>query len=404
MDVKSIVVSLLLTSAPAWAARYPAGQCPADHGTALGATQARRTTCPLPVDDYTASRTEHWGPWTEEPKCVYPELKDEEDDVKFCVYTFGTYNLGEGISLLTTPEAAANIAGTLWDAEPAWRARNHLRRTVKSKASKGIKYRLKEIPGKGIGLIATRKISHKEVFLTDLPSLLIDSRLETLSNQPVEEFEDDRKEIYGQAVENLPGKSRVLGLAGSMGLSGFDNIFKTNSFLVAMEEGNHNGLFAQVSITDGGIRESTTTVTRNIPWGLPSDHRDFLTTNFFKFKCQCSLCTAPYEEKMAKDGRRRRMQEIEGLLKSDAAESYDNAVEMAQELINLANEEGLYGKMQELYLDLMSVFYDYADYDNALFFAESALGFAEDFEDPEGSTVLGIKANIEVLRGLIDKN
>ena len=254
MDLHSTLLGLILLSAPTLAVALTSSRCPADHGQALSGTAVRRSTCPLPVDDYTASRTGEWSPWTEEPQCVYPEVEDWDEDVKFCVYTFGTYNLGDGISLLTTPEAAANIAGALWNPEPAWRARKHRRRNTNSEASGEIKYRLEEIPGKGIGAVATQKILRKEVFITDLPSLLIDARLETLSERPIEEFEEERKEIYEKAVANLLGKDRVLRLASSRGDSTVDDIFKTNSFLVAMDEGgNHNGLFPEIAVGGCGF-------------------------------------------------------------------------------------------------------------------------------------------------------
>jgi hypothetical protein len=256
MDLHSALLGLILLSAPILAATLTSSQCPADHGQALSGTAVRRSTCPLPVDDSTASRTGEWGPWTEEPQCVYPEVEDWDEDVKFCVYTFGTYNLGEGISLFTTPEAAANIAGALWNPEPAWRSRKHRRRNTNSEDSEEVKYRLEEIPGKGIGAVATQKILRKEVFITDLPSLLIDARLEALSERPIEEFEEERKEIYEKAVGNLLGKDRVVRLASSRGDSTVDDIFKTNSFLVAMDEGgNHNGLFPEIAVSGCGFEQ-----------------------------------------------------------------------------------------------------------------------------------------------------
>ena len=163
-----------------------------------------------------------------------------------------------------------------------------------------------------------------------------------------------------------------------------------------MYEDEFNAVFAKTSSLDTHANTGL-----DIPWGLASDHRDYMTTHFFGFKCRCSLCTAPPEDIKLSDTRRRRIQELEVSLHS-GNEPYESAVDKTQELLNLANEEGLHGKMQEFYLDLMGVFYDYGDYQNALVFAEMALNLAKDFEEPGGSVISGIRANIGVLRGLVE--
>ncbi|CAI4211356.1 unnamed protein product [Parascedosporium putredinis] len=265
---------------------------------------------------------------------------------------------------------------------------------VSPKPTKGIKYRLKEIPGKGIGLIATRRIRRKEVFLTDLPSLFIDSRLETLADQAVADFEEDRKALYNFGVESLGGKDRVLALSGSRSsFEGIDNIFKSNSFLVATDEGNHNGLFPEVARINHDCEPKYRMGPPNRPPRLPNRPN-------LRLQVPMRPLQPPLRGEPPRDGRLRRMQEIEGLLKS-GDQSYEAASDMARELIRLATEERLEGKMQEIYLDLMGVFYDFADYGNALYFAETALGYAEEFEEPEGATITGIRTNINVLRGLV---
>jgi len=66
----------------------------------------------------------------------------------------------------------------------------------------------------------------------------------------VADFEEDRKALYNFGVESLGGKDRVLALSGSRSsFEGIDNIFKSNSFLVATDEGNHNGLFPEVAVS-----------------------------------------------------------------------------------------------------------------------------------------------------------
>src|SRR3569833_773845 len=61
-------------------------------------------TCPRPIDE---SATD-WRPWTHRPHCINP-VDDLTDDPQFCIFSDASFRFGRGISVLTSPEIAADM-------------------------------------------------------------------------------------------------------------------------------------------------------------------------------------------------------------------------------------------------------------------------------------------------------
>ena len=62
--------------------------------------------CRIPVDDTAGS----WGPWPVYPTCACPL---DESSSKCCLFTFADFRGGADISIITTPEIAAEATSTL---------------------------------------------------------------------------------------------------------------------------------------------------------------------------------------------------------------------------------------------------------------------------------------------------
>ncbi len=156
---------------------------------------------------------------------------------EYCVYTSNDF-LGKGISLVTT-------------------ASNHIRIAqiqIPETASKTgyEKARIVEIPAKGKGLIATRKIRRGERIMAASPSLLV-------HRNAFRELQlEDIYYLMDMAVNNLPKarKESYLAQSGTMGGHKITDILFTNSFQVALGDydGFHYGNFPEVSILNHDCR------------------------------------------------------------------------------------------------------------------------------------------------------
>lgn len=105
---------------------------------------------------------------------------------KFCSYTRPTFNDGFGVSLITTPKRLNEISSL-----PAFTTKKPWRNAKPS-------YHEQEIPGKGIGLVATRRIPAGELILARTPAVLVDDEGFT------DLGESSLTRLLVQAIEGLP--------------------------------------------------------------------------------------------------------------------------------------------------------------------------------------------------------
>lgn len=107
-------------------------------------------------------------------------------------------------------------------------------------------YAVEDLPGKGKGVIARRRIVKGEVFMVDYPALLVETGMMSELTPGM------RKGVVKLAFENLPRETRakVLDLAKSTGGDEVLDAFTTNSCNVFMADGEaHLGLFPEVSVS-----------------------------------------------------------------------------------------------------------------------------------------------------------
>jgi hypothetical protein len=162
------------------------------------------TTCPV-VQDGATSNT---FPWTHIPLCVDAVLPSPEGDSHqgihrdFCVYTNAAFNNGRGLSLVTTPETAAELTFDVFSPyfddtpnfDPPWE--------------------VKEAKGKGQGVFATRSIAAGDTLILKSPMLFVNKEVLVTPNRA------RRNLLLRTAVEQLPEKSRNLIMGLSTGWRG----------------------------------------------------------------------------------------------------------------------------------------------------------------------------------------
>lgn len=182
--------------------------------------------CALPLIDDTSS---DFAPWSHQPKCAHPKADkdgDEKGGSKYCVYT---YNATRGLSLLSTPEIASEVAGHLGDWDPTWLHPQAREYHVGVGGEGGEAYVVREVEGKGKGAVARRRIKAGEVLVRETPAVM------NMVVMPKGVGKEEVGEMFEVAVGRLEGEGRgeVLGMARGAGKEGGglgDGIMNTNGF------------------------------------------------------------------------------------------------------------------------------------------------------------------------------
>jgi len=180
-----------------------------------------------------------YRPWTHEPHCSTAKSTNNDGEEKkfskFCVYTKSSEKTGRGLSIITTPAIAKamseRILFRVFDESP--------------RPSENSNYEWRQLPGRGIGLIATRNIQAGEIILKDLPSILLERHAKELLRT------NDLVRMLWRGILQLPkaeqNKSRCL--AVSAGLDLIEDIMHTNGVgLVLREDEENAALFPELSV------------------------------------------------------------------------------------------------------------------------------------------------------------
>lgn len=201
----------------------------------------RDGACPLPVDD----RPETWPPlggptpWTHPPECEYAAGRA----AKYCAYTNSRHG-PRGWSIVTTPETAADSVGIL-DTPLDDNNKNSLNVSSSSSRHAGTApYKIVDIPGKGKGLVATRRIARHDEILADYATVLVDiafaTRVPALLGY----------RLLHAAVDRLadPGSILELGRSSDFALDEVENVLRTNSFHTLLGGVPHMAVYPAVSV------------------------------------------------------------------------------------------------------------------------------------------------------------
>ncbi|KAI1385499.1 SET domain-containing protein [Hypoxylon trugodes] len=270
---------------------------------------------------------------------LHPDWKGPEHCVNgTCI--FSNKRIGDGIVLLTT-ERNAQIASNF--------PHNNSSTTTTPP------FHVAEIRGKGVGVIADRKILKGETILIRSPTMMV----QTAPHVGMEP--GTREVLYDIAIGKLPSKGQGL-FMGQMGRDVHDKI-ETNCFQLyidgANDSGSHLGCYPEISRFNHDCRPNihyrinnmthTTVAARDIAPGeeLSISYIELMLSREERrsrlrqwgFECACSHCSMSDEEAAASDARLQKIEELE-----TALENFNETLVTAEtgaQLVNLYHKERL---------------------------------------------------------------
>lgn len=186
--------------------------------------------CPRAMDDSVGLDPASWAPWTHRPFCA---------DTKYCVFTNSMFQGNHGVSIITTPEIAASSVDLLTTLNAAQDPQ------LGNQAPDPPPYEVREIPGKGMGVVATRRIRHGEVLMVDYASILVDTEF------PGRVRREKGHQLLQRAMEQLPNSDGVLSLARSSkaGAPLPEDVMRTNTFGMTISDRSRMALFPRISVS-----------------------------------------------------------------------------------------------------------------------------------------------------------
>lgn len=204
----------------------------------------RQKLCLAQVDDETGLRDEL--PWTHEPYCVFHEAAGKATE-KYCVYTTTAFNENSGLSLVTTPDIAASLVEGIHNQTAAWNARDHLQVSGQPRPNAKLPYQIVDIPGKGRGVVATRRIPQYESVMVSYPIMIAD---DVFFPRDQRQAPEQGPFLCQRAAAQLVDRKRLLSLAksGDRGLSLVEDIIRTNAFGLSINGKDHKGLYPEIAV------------------------------------------------------------------------------------------------------------------------------------------------------------
>ncbi|OQV03011.1 SET domain-containing protein [Cladophialophora immunda] len=317
-------------------------------------------------DDADSSNDEHstapdYSPWSHKPVCT--DFLDELGD-QLCVYTDATFSNGRGISIFTTPPIAQEFASLLPFQDPT------------ALSSRGINldddvdrpWYTTPIPGKGVGMLATRALQRGDLITAYTPYLL--AHMENVLST------SERERFLRIAVDQLPAASRdvYLSLAKIYGEPSVvvQDVVKANAFEMQVGGQMHLAVFPEASRMNHACGPNAqyylsptllthfvhavrpiaqgeeVTISYAPPLRLHADRQQYLQSTFH-FACTCARCThtaaRPLEDadKATED-----MIALQWALSQWTANS-TASVKKAEMLVALYRQEGLDAFLDDAY-------------------------------------------------------
>ncbi|KAG7290875.1 hypothetical protein NEMBOFW57_000880 [Staphylotrichum longicolle] len=306
------------------------------------------------------------------------DLGGEDSDQPICVFTDTSFAEGRGISLITAPQRANYLATSPAFAEPD---------TVKSinqdlNQTPPTKYEMREIPGKGMGLIATAHILRGDLIMANTASLMIDYRAFNELSKP------QYTALQAHAVDHLPPLHRSLFLNLSAHTPStshlthaelVDAIAATNGFDIDPDDDDadqHNSffvIFPSIARMNHDCRPNAEyrfdhpTLSQSIHAARDIAPGEELTLSYINpllsraqrlaklqrnwgFACGCPLCTVDDARARESDARIAQIAKLREELRDWGRGERSRACpEMAELLVGLYEMERLWGTMHEAY-------------------------------------------------------
>ncbi|KAH6691493.1 hypothetical protein F5X68DRAFT_229346 [Plectosphaerella plurivora] len=357
--------------------------------------------------------------WTTQPRCITwtPRLgpSTSSHPVEHCIFTQAAFRYGHGVTIIASPGTASDLVGSgaLSDTE------SYLPLSISPPRIfapgpvfdfSGVPaYEVRDLPGKGKGVIAVRRIEKGEVLMLDYPAILAAADFASAA------WTKTQERLLQVAVSQLPRQTqrRVLDLAMSQTDLDSDmavgDVFATNTCSVVLGNGvRFLGLFPEVSrmnhdcVPNAYYRLSPMTLTMQVvsyrqinpgeevtinyaSLGMPyTVRREYLEANY-GFTCGCALCKAPKAKRAESDARRMRLararQEMSKAGKrGDAARAI---VRAGEALAEVAVEDGLGPLAWDFYAKMSGYHLELGQHDEAMAVAARALEGMVQLDGPD---------------------
>lgn len=121
------------------------------------------TTCPIDISNPVENETVP----VQDSQWYRSDICHEVGQDEICAFTQPAFNAGHGIALVTTAHILQKMVSL-----PVFSS--HGLPQSASKQPVSLAYRDAQIPGKGIGLVATRSLSNNDAFLSRMPIVMVD--------------------------------------------------------------------------------------------------------------------------------------------------------------------------------------------------------------------------------------
>ncbi|PVH95960.1 SET domain-containing protein [Periconia macrospinosa] len=290
-------------------------------------------------------------PWTHPPICT--DILQSIND-KLCVYTNSSFANNRGISIFTTPKLSTSFANLPAFQDPTAHADININSDMWITA---------ELPGRGIGMTASRPLTFKDRITAYTPLFLafMESELSTM----------EREKFWSTAIQRLPMEmhNMYLNLAKVYRIESvkYQDVVKANAFQVEVDGANHLALFPETSrfnhdcapsaqyVIDPEFLTHTVHATRPIEKGeeitiaytsplTPTPERQSLLKSGFHFTCTCARCTNASKT----DATFASMQTMQAAL-NDWSSTSKGSPQLAEQLLQMYRDEGLEGFMDVPY-------------------------------------------------------
>ncbi|KAF1970659.1 SET domain-containing protein [Bimuria novae-zelandiae CBS 107.79] len=319
--------------------------------------------CPVLQDGSTTNTF----PWTHPPTClslIRPSSPGSHTGKAhtYCVYTNTAFNNGRGISIVTSPETAAELSYEVWESGVG--GRGH------SKSEE--QWEVKETEGKGFGLFAKRDIDPGETLILQTPVLLVSREvLDSVSHSR-------RRTLLEKAVTQLPPTTRelVMSLSRRGGDSVIEDIINVNAHRAKVWDGTfHLLLNPEAARINHACRPNTYyrfndhTLLFDLFALRPISPGEEMTYSYgfstephatrqerlkgtWGFTCTCSLCTSPTSTLALSDTNLLTISSIKSSLPT-SLDDIPQYITILPKLISLLDEEGLLAEMP-LYEEILA--------------------------------------------------
>ncbi|TLD25150.1 hypothetical protein PspLS_05899 [Pyricularia sp. CBS 133598] len=384
------------------------GQCGHTQTGTPTILQSRQPECPPPINKVVAEdlNPPDWAPWTHAPYCVA--------NSSYCVFTNAAFQRGRGFSIVAAPQALASMQRQLEFAfaAPARSAGLHRVETRPSGAAAALNrsssstthnrpddqnppsaWEVNKIPGKGLGMVAKRRIPRGETFLVDYAAILASVEF------PGRVKHAQGIELLDRAAGQLPDPERVLGLARSStrGAPVVEDVMRTNTFSLKIDGETYMGLFPTISRINHAcgpnsqVKFDPATLSQKASafhdieageeitisyaeFGMTYQNRQSTLLNRWGFKCTCALCSTHPSAVAASDARRTRAISVrDGILTAVQTGKLRDAIELGKQLVEISSKEGLVSGLGDHYEVLARLHMGLGDLEGAGGYARRAL-------------------------------